>query len=145
MIKKLCFIIALLSLEFLFTSCHSLSNSSKDLQNSVTALEDQPLINTVYQDFILVNNNSFDASIELTPTQKYGKVMYTNKQNAPVKMRVKGQNTNKVIEISNNTSQMITWENNSQKNQIYDITIMCDGSKELNGLFTLLSSDKPLN
>lgn len=94
-----------------------------------------------YNNFRISNGRSFNAPIELTNQQKYGKAYYSNMQGTAVKLRVKGKGIDNTILISANSSRGITWTKSGLGNQTYTITVMSNEKDELNGYFSLASSD----
>lgn len=91
-----------------------------------------------YSNFELTGtSSSFNTTITLSKTDKYGKVFFTNRTGATVKMYVTDQTP---IGIVKGQSKGMTWTNTTKKGKKYEVEVRCSDEK-LKGIFSLAKSD----
>lgn len=94
-----------------------------------------------YSNFSISGGPSFETSIKLTSTDKYGKAFYTNKSNYSVTMKVDGSGVEESITIPAGSSKGISWTKGGIGSKTYTIQIR-SSSGNLNGLFSLAKCDE---
>lgn len=94
-----------------------------------------------YSKLSISGGTSFETSISLTSTDKYGKAFYSNNSNYSVTMTVTGTGVNESITIPKNTSKGISWTKGGIGTKEYKIQLRSSG--DLNGLFSLAKCDEP--
>lgn len=95
-----------------------------------------------YSNFELTGtSSSFNTTITLSKTDKYGKAFFTNRTGATVKMYVTDQNP---ISIGKGQSKGMTWTNTTKKDKKYEVEVRCSDEK-LKGTFSLAKSDNSFN